>query len=134
MNKVIIAGPRDFSDKEYIYKELDNIIHLIQRNMNNDEIEIVQGGANGVDSLAKQYAHEHNMSCMEFKADWKQFGKAAGPIRNNDMAKYSDMLIAFQPELPTKGTQSMIKTAKKYRLTRFIVIKENSITKIKVEK
>ena len=59
MNKVIIAGPRDFSDKEYIYKELDNIIHLIQRNMNNDEIEIVQGGANGVDSLAKQYAHEH---------------------------------------------------------------------------
>ena len=125
MNKVIIAGPRDFSDKEYIYKELDNIIHLIQRNMNNDEIEIVQGGANGVD---------HNMSCMEVKADWKQFGKAAGPIRNNDMAKYSDMLIAFQPELPTKGTQNMIKTAKKYRLTRFIVIKENSITKIKVEK
>ena len=106
----------------------------IQRNMNNDEIEIVQGGANGVDSLAKQYAHEHNMSCMEFKADWKQFGKAAGPIRNNDMAKYSDMLIAFQPELPTKGTQNMINTAKKYRLTRFIVIKENSITKIKVEK
>ena len=45
MNKVIIAGPRDFSDKEYIYKELDNIIHLIQRNMNKDENEIVKGGA-----------------------------------------------------------------------------------------
>lgn len=134
MNKVIIAGPRDFNDKDYIYKELDNIFYLIQQNLNKEKIEIVQGGANGVDALAKQYARNYDMPCKEFKADWKQHGKAAGPIRNKEMAEYSNMLIAFQPGLPTKGTQNMIKTAKKYGLTCFTVIKEGNITKIICEK
>lgn len=50
-----------------------------------------------------------------FPAKWKEYGKAAGFVRNSEMADYSDMLIAFW-DGKSKGTKNMIDNAKKKKV------------------
>ena len=58
-------------------------------------VKIIEGGAKGVDSMAKRYALENNIPHDSFSADWNKFGKAAGPIRNNEMSKAGDILFVY---------------------------------------
>ena len=111
VKKVIIAGPRDIKitdyKKERYFDKLKKICATYQT-----KIEIVEGGAKGIDALAKEFAKYYNLSLREFPADWNQYGKSAGPIRNKQMAEYADVLIAFRYKSnPSKGTENMIKTA-----------------------
>lgn len=72
---------------------------------------IIQGGAHGVDNAAKIFASTMGFSCQEFKADWKQYGKGAGPIRNAQMLdEIPDLVIAF-PRGKSPGTRNCIKQA-----------------------
>ena len=108
MFKVIVAGPRDFTDSTIIFSALDYYL----QNIPADQLEIVSGGATGVDSLGEAWAKNHTVKCTVFPADWQTHGKAAGPIRNKQMAEYADALIAFVPKAGvTKGTANMISQA-----------------------
>jgi hypothetical protein len=44
-----------------------------------------------------------------YPADWKKYGRAAGPIRNTDIAKTSNVLIACVAEDRLGGTEDTIK-------------------------
>ena len=126
--KIIVAGPRDFKNKNTVYNGISLVLQRLKDTygvLNN--LEIVQGGANGVDALALQYAQENHILYKTFNADWNKYNRAAGPIRNEQMAKYGEVLIAFKnQEHPTRGTENMIQTASKYNLKIFIVpIKSN---------
>ena len=105
MFKVIIAGSRSFQNyavlKEYADYKLSNI---------QDEIEIVSGGAKGADALGERYAKEKGYSLKTFPANWERFGKAAGYMRNVEMAKYADALLAFW-DGKSHGTMHMIQIA-----------------------
>ncbi len=114
--KVIIAGSRDIKDGNILRAAMDscewfNAVPL-------DEVEIVQGGAPGIDALAKQWAKlhkKHGVKHKEFKADWNRWGTSAGPLRNREMARYADALIAIpKPGKPgpRSGTWNMIAQAK----------------------
>jgi len=81
---------------------------------NQTDIEIVCGMTNGADLLGKRYGEEHRYPIKEFPPDWTK-GKSAGYIRNEEMAKYADALIAFW-DGSSKGTKHMIDLAKKYNL------------------
>lgn len=118
MIKVIIAGTRDFNDYAFLKKNLDYFLQGI--NPNNEEIEIVSGNARGADKLGERYAKEHNLPVKLFPANWDKYGKRAGYLRNQEMADYSDMLIAFWDE-KSKGTKHMIDIAKKQGLTVIVV-------------
>ena len=113
MTKIIVAGSRNFMVKDFVFKKLDEIIKGYKN------VEIVEGGAKGVDYLAKQYAIEHNIPCKEFPANWNLYGRSAGILRNKDMASYSDVLIAFYNG--SRGTSNMIKGAKDKGLDIYIV-------------
>ena len=52
--KVIIAGGRDFNNYEHLMNACD---FMLQR-MN--WVEVVSGGANGVDILGEKYAYDRN--------------------------------------------------------------------------
>lgn len=69
--------------------------------------------------LAEEYAFLHQIPFKLFQADWEKYGKAAGPMRNREMAKYANALLAF--DKGTKGTQNMIDTARKYHLRGFVI-------------
>lgn len=107
MSKVIIAGSRSFKDYNFL-KESVNKLNL-------NITEIISGCALGADRLGEMYALINKIPVKKFPADWNKFGKAAGSIRNEEMAKYGEILIAFCIN-NSSGTLNMINFAKQYGL------------------
>ena len=75
------------------------------------EVIIVSGHAKGADTLGEKYAQERGLNIELHPADWHSHGRAAGPIRNAEMAAEADALIAFW-DGQSRGTANMIKIAK----------------------
>jgi hypothetical protein len=104
--KVIIAGSRTVTD----YSQLIAAVHQAA----SEGIvvsQVVSGMARGADSLGVQYAKVNAIPLLEFPANWAKHGKQAGYIRNADMAKVADALIALW-DGKSSGTQHMICLAK----------------------
>lgn len=110
MFRVIVAGGRDFEDYALLQQTMDRLLVNVQ-----DRIVIVCGRARGADSLGERYAQEHGHSVRTFPADWDRYGRAAGFIRNEEMAKNADALVAFW-DGQSRGTQNMIEVARRYQL------------------
>lgn len=110
MFRVIVAGGRDFSNYELLESKLNRILQNIT-----DEIVIVCGMARGADTLGERYAKANGIRVEYYPADWNKYGKSAGYIRNEQMAKNADALIAFW-DGKSKGTKNMIDVAEKYKL------------------
>ncbi len=116
--KVIIAGSREgvtYSDIEKGVEQFENAWGLIT--------EVVSGCAAGADTLGEQYADEHDIPAKLFPANWQKYGKGAGYIRNTEMAKYADGLIAISVN-DSRGTANMIQTAKRLNLKTNVVTKK----------
>ena len=133
--KIIVAGPRECTDKDLIYEAIDfGIKELGKPTM------IVAGGCIGVDKMAIEYAKEHGFNYVEDYADWnnikvqgavikervnpwtkkkEKYNANAGFQRNERMASYSDALIAINIG-NTPGTSNMIKIAKDFNLKVYI--------------
>ena len=107
MIRLIVAGGRDYEDYDLVKAHLDTF----KRN-NMDAVQIVSGAAPGADSLGERYAldESNSMGLTKFPAYWDKHGKAAGPIRNKEMAGYATHLMAFW-DGKSKGTKNMITTA-----------------------
>lgn len=101
--KVIIAGGRDFND----FKRLCEVCDKILSNQLPDDIIIVSGQANGADKLGERYAKLKGYQIESHPAQWDKYKRAAGFIRNKEMAESADSLIAFW-DLKSKGTSHMI--------------------------
>ena len=113
--RVIICGSRDFTDYELLKSECDLLLsYLIKKNIN---IIIVSGCARGADTLGEQYANERGFTIEKYPANWEKYKKAAGFIRNEEMAKNADACIAFFSSInESKGTKDMINRAQKENL------------------
>jgi len=109
--RVIVCGSRKFNDKELLYNTLDDVVDEY------GDIEIISGHAQGADRLAEAYAEDRELKLRIFPAAWKQFGKAAGPIRNRAMLKYAmqayPLVVAFW-DGSSRGTKNMISLASSY--------------------
>jgi hypothetical protein len=113
---LVITGSRYFTDydkfKEVIASETKGAC-------------IVAGDCKGADALAKKFAKDSGLCFHEFKADWKKFGLAAGPIRNLAMLKWANAncktikLIAFLAK-NSKGTANCIGCAEKLGIATVI--------------
>ena len=111
-NRIIVAGGRDFTD----YALLSETLDVILKRYTLSEVSIVSGCCRGADALGERYAKEHGIPVVRFPADWLEYGKAAGPIRNRKMAEYASegegVLVAFW-DGRSRGTASMIRLAEK---------------------
>jgi hypothetical protein len=103
--KVIFAGSRTVKDASLPSVALCNSPWLAEIT------EVVHGGCRGVDSLAHD-AFDGLFPVKVFPADWKAHGRAAGPIRNREMAQYADALIAIW-DGKSRGTANMIEEMKR---------------------
>ncbi len=112
--KTIIAGCRDFNDIKFLESKLNEYRkkHVIT--------EVVSGGAYGADAMGEAYAVLHGIPIKSFPADWNKHGKAAGPIRNRQMANYGDVLVAVW-DGKSKGTKNMIEEMNKLKKPVYIV-------------
>lgn len=108
--KVIIAGGRTYDNAKDFYTHMKELEKLQLANFFISEI--VCGGAKGADRLGAKWGEYFNIPVKLFPADWEQYGKSAGYIRNSEMGGYADSLIAFW-DGSSKGTKHMIDIMKK---------------------
>ena len=112
--KVIIAGGRDFTNVTVMATTLNNlqdVDHVIEI----EKLTLICGMARGADLTAYKLFKEAGFPIEEYPANWNQYGKQAGFIRNTQMAGVADMLIAFW-DGQSRGTAHMIDTARKHNL------------------
>lgn len=110
--KTIIAGSRDIDD-----------LHLVRdavRRSGFDVSEVVSGRARGVDRVGEEWAFLNDIPVRLFPANWDVHGKAAGAIRNAEMADYSEALIAVW-DGKSKGTKNMIDIANRKNLKVYVL-------------
>ncbi len=115
--RVIIAGSRSFSNYELLR---EHCLFLLQEKMRTHRVIIVSGHAHGADTLGERFAKEQGLTVELHPAKWKTLGKAAGIIRNAEMARASDALIAFW-DGKSRGTAHMISFAKRRGLEVSVV-------------
>jgi len=96
--KVIVCGGRDFRSPAQVWRELDRLHAEL------GFTELMQGGARGVDTFAKEWARtKPEITRWVCNADWKTYGRSAGAIRNSKMLLWKpDLVIAFPGGIGTK--------------------------------
>lgn len=90
MTRIVVTGGRTYRDEVRLRREL-NGIHMLTPIQH-----LAQGGAEGADKLAREWAAAHKIPCKTYAADWSQ-GRQAGPQRNRWMleAFLPDLVVAF---------------------------------------
>jgi len=109
--RVIIAGGRDFSNYDYLVDAIEESGYKITT--------VISGHATGADTLGEIYADDNDIPLEVYPADWSKNGKAAGHIRNAQMADVADAAIIMW-DGESKGTWNMIKEMKKRGLPIFV--------------
>ncbi|CAK0743163.1 DUF2493 domain-containing protein [Azospirillaceae bacterium] len=105
--KLIIAGGRDYIFNEHDVKKLNAIPGIT---------EVVSGGATGADACGEKWAAYRKLPVKRFPAEWDKHGRAAGPLRNKQMAEYADAVALFPGG---RGTQNMHMNALRFKLRVF---------------
>lgn len=112
--RVIIAGSRDFEPAEAMALVADAANEVIRNGWIAGEsrpiTRVVCGMCRGIDLAGKKWAESMGIPVDEFPANWNKHGKAAGPIRNLEMAENADALIAISRG-NSRGTANMIEIA-----------------------
>ena len=107
--KCIIAGSRTINDYDVLLKA------IADSGFENEITEVVCGCATGVDSMGARWAMSKGIPIMPFYPNWREYGQKAGPIRNEEMAKYADALILVWHG-DSRGSLSMRNIATRYKL------------------
>ena len=112
--KALVCGGRDYQDRDFVNKKLD------QLNIGYKFDCIISGMAKGVDSYAAQWAKSRHIGLHAFPANWNKYGRAAGPIRNQQMIDEGkpDIVLAFPGGI---GTTDMINRSKKNNMKVIII-------------
>ncbi len=102
--RILICGGRNFNDHNLFGKIVDPYTPVAEL--------IIHGGAAGADEMAQCWADWCDIPVQYHVANWSEYGKAAGPIRNQAMIDEGkpDLVIAFPGG---KGTADMVRRAKK---------------------
>lgn len=140
--RVLVCGSRDWDDEQMVHSILtglyaeDEVGHMLTEMT---KFVVIEGGAKGADAAAAHWArcspmHSHNESedqpkflHLRFPADWKQYGRAAGPMRNQQMLDEGkpDIVLAFKNGFGKSavpgGTEDMVHRAKKAGVPTYVV-------------
>lgn len=131
--KVLISGSRDYNYYGVFKRAMIDVLSELQYKLyfRKKDVEIVEGGAWGVDYMARRFAKESSYILKDFPADWDNldpqkekvsvaynqytgtnFNKLAGINRNIKMMDYINssakkVIVIFQMD-KSKGAQSVL--------------------------
>lgn len=99
-DRIIVFGSRNWLDAAYLWRQLD----LLSRNA-----VIVHGACpTGADAFAEQYALACGLAVERYPANWRAYGRSAGPRRNEAMATLgATFAIGFRMPGDSRGTDHM---------------------------
>ena len=99
--KVIVAGGRDFFPEFKHSQWLTEQLHELKAT------HIISGKARGADSFGEEIGRLLRLDIIEYPANWDRYGKKAGPLRNEEMAKVADACILFPGGQGTKNMRDL---------------------------
>jgi len=104
--RVLVCGGRDFADANLLWQRLE-----YAQELHGKIAVIIHGGATGADSLAAEWANRERIKAICFNANWRKYGKRAGPLRNQRMIDEGkpDLVVALPGG---RGTADMVGRAK----------------------
>ncbi len=103
--RILVTGSRDWTDREAVWSALNE--HATPG------ATVVHGDCpTGADHLAKQWCStQPDIVESPHPANWKEHGRAAGPIRNQQMVNLgADLCLAF-PLGASRGTRDCMRRA-----------------------
>ena len=135
--RVIMCGDREWGSPDYIgYKSEDyytagsavrsmtsdkQIIHDIVKNFPKGTV-VIEGEATGADKMSATEGMAHSYLTLPFPARWDLHGRAAGPIRNQQMideGKPTHVIWFHHDISKSKGTKDMVRRAEKCCIPTF---------------
>ena len=115
---LLITGTREGVPLQRIQKAFDRLVEAFPDGL---EVTLVHGAARGVDQMCAEEAIRRGWNTEAYPANWTRFGKAAGPIRNQEMVDLGpDFFIAF-PVPHSRGTRDCIRRAKEAKIPGWVV-------------
>ena len=76
--------------------------------------------------MADDWAVAHGLEPERHPADWKRYGRAAGPIRNQEMVNLgADVCLAF-PREGSRGTKNCMEAARKAGIPTLVHCEDTS--------
>lgn len=107
VSRVIVCGSRGYQDRNKIANALYDLALEFANPL------IVHGYARGADRIAHQEAQKLGLLIETHPAEWDQFGKAAGFIRNQRMADLGARVCLAFWDGRSSGTKDMMDRARK---------------------
>lgn len=117
MMHAIVCGGRDFSARSLVGNALNALSNAMDERTGSPITLVIEGGANGADKCAREWAIAEGVATERMNADWSK-GKGAGPARNRKMLEHllftaggtaNAAVIAFPGG---RGTASMVRLAR----------------------
>ncbi len=92
-------------DRAWLFRELDAL------RSSRGVTLLISGCARGADTLTIEWAEAGGIEVARFPADWSTHGRAAGPIRNQQMLDEGkpELVVAFPGG---RGTADMVRRAR----------------------
>lgn len=116
--KLIVAGSRGWTNEELMLEKLREFTTKYIDSQR--RIIIISGTARGADTMGEKIAHEWDIDVHRMPADWSTHKKAAGYIRNEEMALVANgCLICWDGG--SKGSYHMYSLAQKHGLDTMLV-------------
>lgn len=105
--RLLVAGGREYADRDHVRSVLDVI------DVYAGIFCLVHGGASGADSLANEWAFDRGVLAEVYpvsQREWREHGKAAGPMRNARMLKEGrpDYAVLFPGGRGTSDMRSQL--------------------------
>lgn len=124
--RVLVCGSREWTDDKIVTVTLNGFL------LTYETLTIIEGGARGADRCAAAWVNmtltsHPSLGHERYPADWDQFGKRAGPVRNQQMLDEGrpGVVLAFKDHfdwsLKHGGTEDMIRRAKDHQIPYYII-------------
>lgn len=92
MTKLLVYGSRTVLEvpgsQGFINRVLTTFLQHINFDYEEDQLVVVDGMAKGADTAGHNWAINYHFLTRRFPANWSQYGKRAGYIRNAEMAAF----------------------------------------------
>jgi len=106
--RVLVTGSREWADSARIAEALASAKAYY------GSIVVVHGDCpTGADRLAQEWADSEGVPTERHPADWRAYGKAAGPVRNQEMVDLGAVVCLAFPLGTSRGTWDCMRRARR---------------------
>lgn len=119
MLSVLVCGGRGYDNRQLVYDVLDRL------RARYNGLYVIEGGARGADTLARQWRRDRRQPGLTVAANWT-LGRRAGALRNQEMADLKpDLGVVFPGG---SGTADMLRRLRKANVSTLQIAQDGTPT------